>query len=107
MARGSRIKLEAGSGREDAIELLPARELRKRLRYLHCANVVALAVVRAALGYQHRVAVLEILDRRDAFQKLGEIALLPRKENRKRSQANIAPRDRTTHLGKRLRVGDD
>ena len=60
-----------------------------------------------ALGYQHRVAVLEILDSCDAIQELREVALLPRKENRERSQANIMPLNRATNLAKRLRVGDN
>ena len=63
--------------------------------------------MRTTLCNKHRVAVLETPDRRDAFQELCKIALLPRKENRERSQANVVPLYRAANLAKRLRVSDD
>ena len=98
---------ECSARRKDEIELLTAGEFRERLGNLHRADIIALAMVRAALGYKDSIAILEILDRRDAFQKLSKIALLPRKENRERSQANIVPLNRATNLAKRLGVSDD
>ena len=59
------VQTECRAGGKDEVKLLPAGKFRERLGNLYSTDIIALAVMRAALGNKHSIAILEILDRRE------------------------------------------
>ena len=95
-------------------EPAPLRELERRVRsamaadprgHLHRANVLALAMVRAALRDEHAAFVGERTKRRRTFHKRVQIALITRHEKGKRRERRRFRND-ARDLRERLRVGD-
>ena len=75
-------------------------------RQLYGADIVALAVVGAALRDENRVAVAQVLDRRSALDCGLEKSLVPRHQYRERGQRHVVGND-VFDLAENLTVGND
>ena len=75
-------------------------------RQLHRADILALAMMGAALGDQHRIAIPQVIQRRRAPHHLFQLALVAGEKDGEGGQGNVlghVPADRPEGL----RVGDD